>query len=152
MVVALPFKAQKVSTSTDRETRAVPSVFGLDVRQAARTLYAAGFQVSIARGSDVRTRPAAGTMLRVGSTVQLEMPRITATAEVCAAEVALSSGELAAADQAAGQGGAGGQAAVVGHDGHVVALVHADGVGRARAGHGGGHGGFSYHGGASLLP
>ena len=54
--------------------------------------------------------------------------------------------------QAAGQGGAGGQAAVVGHDGHVVALVHADGVGRARAGHGGGHGGFSYHGGASLLP
>jgi hypothetical protein len=49
-------------------------VFGLDVLQATRTLYAAGFQVSIARGTDVRTRPAAGALLRVGSTVQLEMP------------------------------------------------------------------------------
>jgi cell division protein FtsI (penicillin-binding protein 3) len=57
-----------------RDVRPVPSVFGLDVRQATRTLYAAGFQVSIARGTDVRTRPAAGALLRVGSTVQLEMP------------------------------------------------------------------------------
>jgi cell division protein FtsI (penicillin-binding protein 3) len=54
----------------------VPSVFGLNVRQAARTLYAAGFQVSVVRGSEVRTRPGAGTLLRLGSAVQLEMPRM----------------------------------------------------------------------------
>ncbi len=76
VVLALPFTAQKAVVREVGEARPVPSVFGLDVRQATRTLYAAGFQVSIARGSDVRTRPAAGTMLRVGSTVQLEMPRM----------------------------------------------------------------------------
>jgi cell division protein FtsI (penicillin-binding protein 3) len=79
VVVALPFsppKAAATNARAERGLRPVPSVFGLDVRQATRTLYAAGFQVSIARGSDVRTRPAAGTLLRVGSTVQLEMPRM----------------------------------------------------------------------------
>jgi len=76
VVVALPFTAQKLIVRVERDVRPVPSVFGLDVRQATRTLYAAGFQVSIARGADVRTRPGAGTMLRVGSTVQLEMPRM----------------------------------------------------------------------------
>ena len=76
VVVVLPFKAQKAVVRDDRNVRAVPSVFGLDVRQATRTLFAAGFQVSVAPGSDVRTRPAAGTILRVGSTVQLEMPRM----------------------------------------------------------------------------
>ncbi|WP_396219476.1 penicillin-binding transpeptidase domain-containing protein [Gemmatimonas sp.] len=77
VVVALPFVAPPalVRDARDaRDVRPVPSVFGLDVRQATRTLYAAGFQVSIARGTDVRTRPAAGALLRVGSTVQLEMP------------------------------------------------------------------------------
>ncbi len=76
VVVALPFTAPKAVVPDTRELRAVPSVFGLDVRQATRTLYAAGFQVTIARGFDVRTRPSAGTMLRTGSTVQLEMPRL----------------------------------------------------------------------------
>ena len=76
VVVALPFQAPKTLPLDDRSVRPVPSVFGLDVRQATRTLYAAGFQVSVARGSDVRTRPSAGTLLRVGSTVQLEMPRM----------------------------------------------------------------------------
>ena len=79
VVVALPFAPPKAAATNARAARGlrpVPSVFGLDVRQATRTLYAAGFQVSIARGSDVRTRPAAGTLLRVGSTVQLEMPRM----------------------------------------------------------------------------
>ena len=76
VVVALPFQAPKALPLDDRSVRPVPSVFGLDVRQATRTLYAAGFQVSVARGSDVRTRPSAGTLLRVGSTVQLEMPRM----------------------------------------------------------------------------
>lgn len=54
--------------------RPVPSVYGLTVRQAVRTLHAAGFQVSVVDGSGVRTRPAQGVMLRVGSTVQLESP------------------------------------------------------------------------------
>ena len=76
VVVSLPFTAPKALTPDNRGVRPVPSVFGLDIRQATRTLYAAGFQVSVARGSDVRTRPSAGTMLRVGSTVQLEMPRM----------------------------------------------------------------------------
>ena len=76
VVVALPFQAPKALPLDDRSVRPVPSVFGLDVRQATRTLYAAGFQVSVARGSEVRTRPSAGTLLRVGSTVQLEMPRM----------------------------------------------------------------------------
>jgi cell division protein FtsI (penicillin-binding protein 3) len=79
VVVALPITPAampKRVASDAREMRSVPTVFGLDVRQATRTLYAAGFQVSIARGSNVRTRPAAGTLLRVGSTVQLEMPRM----------------------------------------------------------------------------
>ena len=38
--------------------RPVPSVYGLTVRQAVRTLHAAGFQVSVVDGSGVRTRPA----------------------------------------------------------------------------------------------
>ena len=81
VVVVLPITPAAIPkriASDARAMRSVPTVFGLDVRQATRTLYAAGFQVSIARGSDVRTRPAAGTMLRVGSTVQLEMPRMEA--------------------------------------------------------------------------
>jgi cell division protein FtsI (penicillin-binding protein 3) len=81
IVVALPFPAPLVTAPPsavrgDRELRPVPSVFGLNVRQAARTLYAAGFQVSVVRGSEVRTRPGAGTLLRLGSAVQLEMPRM----------------------------------------------------------------------------
>jgi cell division protein FtsI (penicillin-binding protein 3) len=79
VVVSLPITPAVMSkrvASDAREMRSVPTVFGLDVRQATRTLYAAGFQVSIARGTSVRTRPAAGTLLRVGSTVQLEMPRM----------------------------------------------------------------------------
>lgn len=57
------------------ELRAVPSVYGLGVRQAVRTLHAAGFQVSLANGNAPRTRPAAGTMARSGSVVILESPR-----------------------------------------------------------------------------
>jgi hypothetical protein len=47
----------------------------LSARQAARALFAAGFQVRVVEGSSVRTRPAAGVSLRAGSTVQLETPR-----------------------------------------------------------------------------
>lgn len=75
--LTVPAKTERVRIATD--LRAVPSVFGLDPRQAARTLYAAGFQVSLAPGKavgrDVRTRPAAGVLARAGSTVQLETPK-----------------------------------------------------------------------------
>lgn len=58
-------------------SRDVPSVQGLDVRQAARVLHAAGFAVAmpsrLSTGAVQRTRPAAGTRLRAGSTVQLEI-------------------------------------------------------------------------------
>ncbi len=57
------------------QLRPVPSVFGLDVRQAVRTLHAAGFQVSLANGTMARTRPSAGSMARAGSVIILESPR-----------------------------------------------------------------------------
>lgn len=83
VVVDLPLTADTgASTSTSRRRaeresplRPVPSVYGLDVRQATRTLHAAGFNVSVVSGAEVRTRPVAGAVLRAGSTVQLEMPR-----------------------------------------------------------------------------
>jgi cell division protein FtsI (penicillin-binding protein 3) len=74
IVVDLPFTAGKERRQAG-ELCTVPSVYGLSVRDAARTLYAAGFQVSVVEGRDVRTRPAAGAMLRTGSTVQLESPQ-----------------------------------------------------------------------------
>ncbi|MDQ8166760.1 MAG: penicillin-binding transpeptidase domain-containing protein [Gemmatimonadota bacterium] len=82
VVIDLPAPGMSTATPATRTASAsaplstVPSVYGLDVRQATRTLYAAGFQVSIVRGAEVRTRPAAGTMLRAGGTVQLEVPRM----------------------------------------------------------------------------
>jgi cell division protein FtsI (penicillin-binding protein 3) len=76
IVVDLPFAAKSgMRRKLTSDVRTVPSVYGLTVRQAARTLYAAGFQVSVVDGSSVRTRPAAGAALRAGSTVQLESPR-----------------------------------------------------------------------------
>ncbi|HYW30804.1 MAG TPA: penicillin-binding transpeptidase domain-containing protein [Gemmatimonas sp.] len=52
--------------------RTVPTVYGLDLRQAVRTLHAAGFQVRIAKGVSGRTRPTSGTVARAGTTVVLE--------------------------------------------------------------------------------
>lgn len=76
IVVELPFATGREPASARAEgMRAVPSVYGLTARQAARTLYAAGFQVQLVDGGAVRTRPAAGVLLRTGSTVQLESPR-----------------------------------------------------------------------------
>lgn len=76
IVVELPFATAREARRPDAAAlRPVPSVYGLSARQAARTLYAAGFQVSLVDGSVVRTRPVAGAMLRTGSTVQLESPR-----------------------------------------------------------------------------
>jgi cell division protein FtsI (penicillin-binding protein 3) len=76
IVVELPFAIPRdVQRKSGGEVRVVPSVYGLSARQAARALFAAGFQVRVVEGSSVRTRPAAGVSLRAGSTVQLETPR-----------------------------------------------------------------------------
>jgi cell division protein FtsI (penicillin-binding protein 3) len=74
VVVALPLAPLRTDPSPPAELRAVPAVYGLDTRQAVRALNAAGFQVSVTTGRDLRTRPVAGVLLRVGSTVQLERP------------------------------------------------------------------------------
>jgi cell division protein FtsI (penicillin-binding protein 3) len=75
IVVELPFTpGREARRKASAELHVVPPVYGLSVRQAARALYSAGFQVSLVDGSIVRTRPAAGALLRTGSTVQLESP------------------------------------------------------------------------------
>lgn len=65
----------RIVSAEPRDMRVVPTVYGLDVRQAVRTLHAAGFQVRIARGTEGRTRPASGALVRVGATVTLESPQ-----------------------------------------------------------------------------
>jgi cell division protein FtsI (penicillin-binding protein 3) len=75
IVVELPFAPAREPKRKGKEMRPVPSVYGLNGRQAARALYAAGFQVNLVDGASVRTRPAAGALLRSGATVQLESPR-----------------------------------------------------------------------------
>ncbi|GAB1341574.1 penicillin-binding transpeptidase domain-containing protein [Gemmatimonas sp.] len=76
VVVELPLTTSRDKASRPAATvRPVPSVYGLSARQAARALYAAGFQVNLVDGTNVRTRPAAGALLKAGSTVQLESPR-----------------------------------------------------------------------------
>ena len=82
VVVTLPLAAPEASAgATGRRSRVprepsvarpVPTVYGLDIRQAVRTLHAAGFQVKIAKGVDGRTRPASGVLARTGTTVVLE--------------------------------------------------------------------------------
>ncbi|MEQ1691002.1 MAG: penicillin-binding transpeptidase domain-containing protein [Gemmatimonas sp.] len=78
VVVSLPFKTvskASIENGSGTALRTVPSVYGLDARQAALTLHAAGFRVSLAAGRVTRTRPAAGTMVRSGSVVVLESPQ-----------------------------------------------------------------------------
>lgn len=65
-------KRSRLGSVEPREMRAVPTVLGLDVRQAVRTLHSAGFQVRITRGVEGRTRPASGALARTGATVVLE--------------------------------------------------------------------------------
>ncbi len=71
VVVALPFTPE-VEGVEPTPARAVPSVRGLTLREAVRTLHAAGFRVRVVRGVDGRTRPAAGSPARGGSLVLLE--------------------------------------------------------------------------------
>jgi cell division protein FtsI (penicillin-binding protein 3) len=70
--VSLPWTP--ADTTPERRTlRAVPSVRGLSVREAVRTLHAAGFHVQLQpRGVAGRTRPAAGAEVREGSLIILE--------------------------------------------------------------------------------
>lgn len=80
IVVSLPVDAApkkrprtpRSGTAAERVERAVPTVYGLTLRQAVRTLHAAGFQVRLAKGMDGRTRPAAGAMAQTGGVVVLE--------------------------------------------------------------------------------
>ena len=77
-MVSLPLSAARAKSGRDASSNAlreVPSVYGLDARQATRTLHAAGFHVSVAAGQATRTRPAAGTLMKSGSLVVLETPR-----------------------------------------------------------------------------
>jgi hypothetical protein len=71
VVVTLPFAAEREATGP-RQLTPVPSVRGLSVREAVRTLHAAGFQVKLARGVRGRTQPSAGASAREGSVVVLE--------------------------------------------------------------------------------
>ncbi len=71
VVVTLPFAAEQEAAGP-RALTPVPSVRGLSVREAVRTLHAAGFQVKLARGVRGRTQPAAGASAREGSLVVLE--------------------------------------------------------------------------------
>lgn len=88
VIVSLPYKAGAKSGSARRasndsasddvpvgELREVPSVYGLDTRQAMRALHAAGFHVSVVGGNSGRTKPAAGTLARTGSVIVLETPK-----------------------------------------------------------------------------
>jgi cell division protein FtsI (penicillin-binding protein 3) len=71
VVVALPLAAAPPARSSE-PPRPVPSVAGLDLRDAVHRLHRAGFEVRVVAGVDGRTRPAAGVLARRGSVVVLE--------------------------------------------------------------------------------
>lgn len=70
VVVAFPYKPKTVKAPT-AEMRMVPNVSGLDLRDAVRTLHAAGFQVKLEDGTPGRTKPAAGSFVQSGSAITL---------------------------------------------------------------------------------
>lgn len=74
IVVALPHKPKTLRVLA-AELRMVPNVDGLDLRDAVRTLHAAGFQVKLIDGAGGHTRPAAGAFAKAGSAVALERAR-----------------------------------------------------------------------------
>ncbi len=79
VVVDLPLRTPTVrgmgdSGLSDR-MQVVPSVYGLDLRQAVRTLHAVGLHVKVVNGKSGQTKPAAGALVRVGATVLLESAR-----------------------------------------------------------------------------
>lgn len=70
VVVSLPFKPASAKPRA-AEMRLVPNVAGLDLRDAVRTLHAAGFQVRLDDGAAGRTKPSAGSFAPSGSSVAL---------------------------------------------------------------------------------
>lgn len=72
VLVSLPWTASDTARG-GRELRTVPSVRGLSVREAVRTLHAAGFHVKLqSNGVAGRTRPSAGATAREGAIITLE--------------------------------------------------------------------------------
>ncbi|MGV3708473.1 MAG: penicillin-binding transpeptidase domain-containing protein [Gemmatimonas sp.] len=74
VVVALPYKPKAVRAQ-EPELIQVPNVAGLDLRDAVRTLHAAGVKVRLTGGAGGRTKPLAGSFVKAGSIVQLESGR-----------------------------------------------------------------------------
>jgi cell division protein FtsI (penicillin-binding protein 3) len=74
VLVALPYVAAPVVVQP-AEPRVVPNVHGLDLREAVRTLHAAGFQVRLSATNTGHTLPAAGSYAKPGTTVVLETTR-----------------------------------------------------------------------------
>ena len=72
-VITLGDESKPEAEQTTR--RAVPDVRGLPLRQQVKVLHEAGFRVSIARGAEGGTSPAAGSLARTGTTVRLFQPR-----------------------------------------------------------------------------
>lgn len=68
-VVKLPARTRTAPPASS--PRPVPNVVGLPLRQAVRSLHAAGFRVELVRGAPPVPVPAAGTLLRVGRVVKL---------------------------------------------------------------------------------
>jgi cell division protein FtsI (penicillin-binding protein 3) len=71
-VIELP--ASPKQTSIQFTARAIPDVSGLPVREAVRSLHAAGFRVRLTTGGQTGTLPAAGTVSPPGTVVQLSHP------------------------------------------------------------------------------
>lgn len=74
VVVSFPYKPKSVRPPS-AESRLIPNVSGLDLRDAVRTLHAAGFQVRLEEGIPGRTKPSAGNFAPAGSSVTLGTSR-----------------------------------------------------------------------------
>ncbi|MEO7998794.1 MAG: PASTA domain-containing protein, partial [Gemmatimonadaceae bacterium] len=73
-VISFPYKPKSVR-APEAELRLIPNVSGLDLRDAVRTLHAAGFQVKLEEGTVGRTKPAAGTYAHSGTSITLGTAR-----------------------------------------------------------------------------
>jgi cell division protein FtsI (penicillin-binding protein 3) len=71
-VIELP--ASPKQTPIQFTARAIPDVSGLPVREAVRSLHAAGFRVRLTTGGQTGTLPAAGTVSAPGTVVKLSHP------------------------------------------------------------------------------
>ncbi len=74
-VTALAPPAISADDSTSIVPMLMPSVVGLNLRQAVRTLHDQGLRVKVVVGKAWHTRPAAGAPVRPGMLVVLETPR-----------------------------------------------------------------------------